>query len=51
MIRHRNDGWYAVSDTGETLDGPFPTREEAVKRLKEIKERMKKDTNYWKKNR
>jgi len=36
MITKRKDGYHVVSETGKNLGGPYKTREEAVKRLRQI---------------
>ena len=36
MIKSTSAGWIVVSETGKKLGGPFETREEAVRRLRQI---------------
>ena len=36
MIVKRKAGWYVVSEKGKNLGGPYKTRAEAVKRLRQV---------------
>lgn len=37
MIRHTSKGWIVVSETtGRRLGGPYKTKEEALKRLRQV---------------
>lgn len=36
MIVKRRAGWYVVSESGKNLGGPYKTRAEAEKRLKQV---------------
>lgn len=37
MVKHKSNGWYVVSSkTGRNLGGPYPSKEEADKRLKQV---------------
>ncbi len=37
MIRKRNDGYHVLSEkTGKNLGGPYKTRAEALKRLRQV---------------
>ena len=36
MITKRKDGYHVVSSEGKNLGGPYKTREEAAKRLREV---------------
>ena len=36
MIVRRKGGWYVVSEKGKNLGGPYPNREMALKRLREV---------------
>ena len=40
MIRKRKDGFHVVSEKGKNLGGPFKTRDQALKRLRQV-ERFK----------
>jgi hypothetical protein len=36
MIIKRKDGYHVVSEKGKNLGGPYKTRDEAVKRLRQV---------------
>ena len=36
MIVKRKNGYYVVSESGKKLGGPYTTRAQAVKRLKQV---------------
>ena len=36
MIRKRKDGFHVVSEKGKNLGGPFKTRDQALKRLRQV---------------
>ena len=36
MIRKKSDGYHVVSEKGKNLGGPYKTREEAAKRLRQV---------------
>ena len=36
MIRKVKGGWKVLSEKGKNLGGPYPAREEAVKRLRQV---------------
>jgi hypothetical protein len=36
MIRKRNDKYYVYSEKGKKLGGPYKTRAEALKRLRQV---------------
>ncbi len=36
MIRKKKDGYHVLSEKGKNLGGPYKTREEAEKRLKQV---------------
>lgn len=36
MIVKRKDGYHVVSEKGKNLGGPYKTRDEAVKRLRQV---------------
>jgi len=36
MIVKRTDGYHVVSEKGKNLGGPYKTREEAAKRLRQV---------------
>ncbi|MFH1200888.1 MAG: hypothetical protein V1484_00975 [bacterium] len=36
MIIKRKDGYHVISEKGKNLGGPYKTREEAVKRLRQV---------------
>lgn len=36
MIKHRHDGYYVTSHTGENIDGPFTSRAAAFERLRQV---------------
>ena len=36
MIVKRSKGWYVVSHKGKNLGGPYKTKKEALKRLREV---------------
>jgi len=36
MIRKRKDGYYVLSEKGKKLGGPYKTRSQAEKRLRQV---------------
>jgi len=42
MIRKRKDGYYVLSEKGKNLGGPYKTKAEAQKRLKQVEYYKKK---------
>lgn len=36
MIKRRADGWHVVSEKGRNLGGPYKTKAEAAKRLRQV---------------
>ncbi len=36
MIKKKKDGYYVTSEKGKNLGGPYPKREEAEKRLRQV---------------
>jgi len=42
MIVKVKGGWKVVSEDGKNLGGPYPTKEQAKKRLRQVE--------YWKKH-
>ena len=36
MIRKRKDGYYVLSEKGKKLGGPYKSKKEAEKRLKQV---------------
>jgi len=35
-VTHREDGWHVLSEKGKNLGGPYKSKEEAVKRLRQV---------------
>jgi hypothetical protein len=35
-VTHRTDGWHVLSEEGKNLGGPYKSKEEAVKRLRQV---------------
>lgn len=36
MVKHRSDGWHVFSKDGKNLGGPYGSKGEAVKRLRQV---------------
>lgn len=36
MIRQRGDSWYCYSDEGKKMGGPYKSKREALRRLKQL---------------
>ena len=36
MIKKRTDGFYVVSESGKNLGGPYPTKDKAAERLRQV---------------